>query len=482
MPVVDRFVSDPLAIDLGWFLLHVLWQGTLVALTLSAVLALIDERAARLRYALSTFVLASMLAVPLVTAFSSGALIGTTRAATPVANLTAVGAEGGTAAGSATTLTSRAVGELAAWAPWLVPLWLCGVLVLTVRTFAGWSAARTLTRTGLVEVPEQDFRRFLALKRRFGVAREVVFRQSRRAGVPAVIGYLRPVLLLPVSAVSGMTAQQIDAVVAHELAHIRRHDYLVNAFQQLAEILLFFHPAVWWVSSQIRREREHCCDDLAVLVCGDVLTYAKALLTLEEQRGAAPRLALAATHGNLAERVRRLVGRSEMQPGTRTVLVPLLLASVLLSVAVVTAQQRGTATTPAATPASALPRETTPPRATELVTLFDETSDPKMRQAIIDRLSGNLSPEAWNKLVAIAESDQNLDVRKTAISYIAGRPSLEALSTLYDKADSREVKLHILSYIHGLQSNAAMNKVRAIAKSERDTTVRLKAIDYLSRH
>ena len=161
-------------------------------------------------------------------------------------------------------------------------------------------------------------------------------------------------------------------------------------------------------------------------------------------------------------------------------MVPLLLASVLLSVAVVTAQQSRSAPTPEATPASAPSRETTPARAQELVTLFDETSDPKLRQAIIDRLSGNLSPEAWTKLLAIAASDPDLDVRKTALGYIAGRPSLEALSTLYDKADRREIKLHILSYIHGLQSEAAMARVRAIAKSERDTTVRLKALDYLS--
>jgi beta-lactamase regulating signal transducer with metallopeptidase domain len=479
MTLVNRFVSDPWVVTLGWFLLHVVWQGTLVTLALSSLLAVIDQRAARLRYAVSTIALALVLVVPLFTAFAPESVTGTTSFVPTAGNVSGSAVRGAAAVAPVNSLISRTVSQLSASAPWLVPVWLCGVLFLTLRTFAGWWAARALSRTGLLDIPEPVCRRFLLLKRRFGIAREVVFRQSRRAEVPAVIGYLRPVLLLPVSTLSGLTIPQVDAIIAHELAHIRRHDYLVNAFQQLAEILLFFHPAVWWISSQIRREREHCCDDLAVLVCGDVMTYASALLNLEEQRGVAPRLALAATHGSLGERVRRLIGRSELQPGTRTVIVPVLLASVCLSVAVVTAQ--GVAPTRTATSAaSARPRETTPAAAQELITLFDEAIDPKLRQDIVSRLSGNLSPQAWNKLMAIAESDPDLEVRKIAISYIAGRPSLDELSTLYDKADTQEIKLHILSYLHGLNSDAAMAKVRSIARSERDRTVRLKAIDYLS--
>ena len=448
MTLVNQFMSDPFTIGLGWFLLHVVWQGTLVTLALSSILALVDQRAARFRYALSTLALVMVLIIPLLTAFTPGSVNGRWLQPTG-ADLAGTAVGDASAVAPATSLPSRAVSQLTASAPWLVPVWLCGVLFLTLRTFAGWWAARALTRNEVLDVPEPVLRRFLSLKRRFGVAREVILRQSRRAEVPAVVGYFRPVLLLPVSTLSGLTMAQLDAIIAHELAHIRRHDFLVNAFQQLAEILLFFHPGVWWISSQIRREREHCCDDLAVLVCGDVMTYASALLNLEEHRGVAPRLALAATHGSLTERVRRLIGRSELQPGTRTVIVPVLLASVCLSVVVVTAQSRAPIPT-ATTLASAQPRETMPAAAQELITIFNETTDPKLRQEIVSRLSGNLSPQAWNKLMAIAESDGDPNVRKTAISYIAGRPSLDALSTLYDKADTQEIKLHILSYIHGL--------------------------------
>jgi hypothetical protein len=299
---------------------------------------------------------------------------------------------------------------------------------------------------------------------------EAVIRLSTRADVPAVIGYFRPMLLLPVSALSGMSSQQLEAVIAHELAHVRRHDYVVNVFQQFAENLLFFHPAVWWVSGQIRKEREHCCDDLAVLACGDVLSYASALLNLEEQRGRAPRLAVAATGGSLVGRVRRLLGPSEWQPGTRTAMVPLVLTSVFVSVVILSAQQPGApALATAASPAS------------ELLAIFDEsTTDRETRKEIISRMSGSLAPEVWAKLLTIAESDRDLEIRKTAISYISGRQGVGALSTLYDKAELREMKLHLLSYIHGMVNDESRAKLRAIAKSEPDTVVRFKALDYLS--
>src|SRR5687768_2508429 len=118
---------------------------------------------------------------------------------------------------------------------------------------------------------------------------------------------MRPVILLPASALTGLTTSQLELILAHELAHVRRFDYLVNLLQTIVETLLFYHPAVWWVSGRIRLEREHCCDDAAVAACGDVLSYARALTELEGLRGAMPALAMAATGGSLTERVRRLV-------------------------------------------------------------------------------------------------------------------------------------------------------------------------------
>jgi hypothetical protein len=128
------------------------------------------------------------------------------------------------------------------------------------------------------------------------------------AQVPTVIGWLRPVVLLPGSALTGLTPPQLEAILAHELAHIQRHDYLVNLLQGVVEVLLFYHPGVWWVSQRIRVEREQCCDDVAVGLCGDAVVYARALTELEQGRGDPPQLALAATDGRLLTRIRRLVG------------------------------------------------------------------------------------------------------------------------------------------------------------------------------
>jgi uncharacterized protein (TIGR03435 family) len=124
---------------------------------------------------------------------------------------------------------------------------------------------------------------------------------------PVVIGWLQPVVLLPVAALAGLTPEQVRAILAHELAHVRRHDAVVNFAQTLAETLLFYHPAVWWVSSRIRAEREHCCDDVALAVSGDAYAYASALAELESWRATEPGFSLAATGGPLLRRVARVL-------------------------------------------------------------------------------------------------------------------------------------------------------------------------------
>src|SRR5262249_1819281 len=131
------------------------------------------------------------------------------------------------------------------------------------------------------------------------------------AEVPMVVGWLKPIILLPVSTVAGMTPIQLKAINAHELAHVCRYDYLVNAAQNVIETLMFYHPAVWWISRCIREDRENCCDDLVVRVCKDRLAYARALVRLEELRGVTSRLAFAASGGSLLTRIRRLVGVSQ---------------------------------------------------------------------------------------------------------------------------------------------------------------------------
>jgi hypothetical protein len=140
---------------------------------------------------------------------------------------------------------------------------------------------------------------------------------STLADSPSVVGWLHPAILLPTTSLVNLTTDQLEAVLAHELAHIRRHDYLVNVLQTLAETLFFYQPAVWWASCRIRVERELCCDDLVVEVCGDPVTYARALTKLERLRITKPELAMSSTAGPLLYRIRRLTGAVEEQPSSR---------------------------------------------------------------------------------------------------------------------------------------------------------------------
>jgi beta-lactamase regulating signal transducer with metallopeptidase domain len=192
---------------------------------------------------------------------------------------------------------------------WLVEVWFLGVLLLSLRTAGGLLLISRMRRQETKSVGRELYERCLGLQQRMGLDRVIRYCECSRLDAPAVLGWFRPVVLLPLRALSGLTEEQIEAVIAHELAHIRRLDCFVNLFQIAVETLLFYHPAVWWVSQQIRTERENCCDDEAIAVCGDRLNYARALTLMEEWR-TAPSLMMAANRGPLAERVFRLLGLS----------------------------------------------------------------------------------------------------------------------------------------------------------------------------
>src|SRR5205823_2653279 len=283
------------AIDtLGWALVHSLWQDALAAAGLASLLTLVPARAPRVRYALAALTLAVMLTLPLATALRVDAA---SDAAMPAL-----------AAPALTSLVDRISAGLEPTLPWFVALWLGGVLVMSARLASGWAATRRLATARTRPVPEAWRQALARLARQLRVSRPVRLLASALIEVPAMIGWWRPVILIPVSVLAGggLTPLQLDALLAHELAHVRRHDYLVNLLQTVVETLLFYHPAVWWVSTRVREEREHCCDDLAVAACGDARVYATALLEMEQLR-AAPALALGAGGGSLLGRVRRLL-------------------------------------------------------------------------------------------------------------------------------------------------------------------------------
>lgn len=316
---------------LGWALVRFLWQGAALALLLGIALALIRPTAARTRYTLAIVTLAAMLVMPVATTLrlyepagssSSQTMVAGEPAGDVNASLSPAPYASGASIKSAQPPASASRSNSAARftllrdrlepvLPWLVLVWVLGVLILSVRLAYGWMAARRLRTDGTRDVSASLQDMLARIAARLRVNRPVRLLESLLIEVPAVIGWLRPVVLVPASALTGLTPQQVEVLLAHELAHVRRYDYLVNVIQCVIETLLFYHPAVWWVSRRIREEREHCCDDLVVGLCGDPHLYVTALVGMERLRPATPRLALAATGGegggSLLHRVRRLI-------------------------------------------------------------------------------------------------------------------------------------------------------------------------------
>ncbi len=410
-----------LILPVTWGLLHFLWQGALVALVLGALLLLLRRGRPQVRYVLSCAALLIMAVLPVVTALrhagpppeeAAAILSGRPGDAgllpasgepepgefgdRPGSGLGDV--SGGGIGGEVTGEEQTAGGSEFLRLPWLVrtrlftllpgpdsfvvifTLWFIGVLLFGLSHFVGWRRVHRLTTHGTSPLPDTWEMVVRELKAHFHNARRVRILQSALARVPAVIGWLRPIVLVPAGLITGMDPEHLRIIMAHELAHVQRFDYLVNLLQVGAETVLFYHPAVWWVSRRIRRERELCCDDLAVALCGDRLFYARALLNLEELRPLSG-LAPAATGGSLTERIHRLLGGDPMftTHRTRPYLAGLMLTSVLVlgcSVMALEADAADRRADDPATQATAVPPVPVPPAGLPAVSGSSEAAVP----------------------------------------------------------------------------------------------------------
>ena len=316
-----RLVDHPLVATLGWTLTHFVWQGALLGLAAFFLLRVASPAQASTRYVIGVVTLAAMMLAPVATFVASSGFSSSNRRAWPTASALefsqaglvtgAIVAENPSIVQQLSPSAAGARPESAAiaplWLPVVTAVWMAGVVVLSLRMLGGWVMTMMLARRAVRAVSDQVDTAAREMARRLQLQRQFAVLQSAAVLVPTLVGWLRPVVLLPASALAGLSEAQLRAVLAHELAHIRRHDYLVNLLQTAVETLLFYHPAVWWVSAEVRAEREHCCDDLAVEVCGDRLVYVSALAELTSLERRAFRLA--ATDGSLVTRVRRILGR-----------------------------------------------------------------------------------------------------------------------------------------------------------------------------
>jgi TonB family protein len=328
---MNAFASHPAVHITGLVLLHFIWQGAMIGVAHALLLKRLDNASPDARYNLSLVALTLLLLAPLATllyylpADQTGIATAVVHADSIVVGASAV-----------VTHESLSVSPLQTWLPWLVTAWIVGVLACALRFGIGLLSLRRILRNADESLIPAWLRDELdILRSSFGIHRRVRLAVSDLIDSPLVVGWIIPTILLPVSASTGLGADQLRMALMHELAHVRRHDYLVNVIQVVLETVLFYHPAVHHVSRSLRREREQCCDDVVAAHCNNRIAYARLLAELETLRKQQPALAMSSHGSELAIRVNRIVGIPVAVPHRKfnwPFLLPLALAVTLLAI------------------------------------------------------------------------------------------------------------------------------------------------------
>jgi len=327
MQHIIPFLTEPLITALGWTVLHSLWQAAGIALLLLPAQWILRARSAQWRYLLALSALATVCALSVITfaqVYTPAAPVSAGGPSVAVAPLILLES----AAPASVHWLDRLESFFHQQLPLLVTLWLVGLLFFGFRLLGSLVYLQYLRRSQVRPLPDHWQERLREMAGRMGIAREVQWMESARVQSPMLIGWLRPLIFFPLGAVNQLDPEEVEAILAHELAHIRRHDFLINLLQSVVETLYYFNPAVWWISELIRTEREHVCDDLAVAHSRGALQYAKALLSLQQWQQPAPAMAMGLFgHGPaLLQRIRRIL----KQPQSRRHLRERLTATLLL--------------------------------------------------------------------------------------------------------------------------------------------------------
>jgi len=321
------WMQDGEVIALGWTLLHFCWQGAAIAVLYAAADRMTMRLGVKVRYGVALLALMLMPVAALVTFVEQERL---------VVHVTQGGHE--IAASQLGVMHASVVKNLPMVAPmvesseiwiagnarhllpWIDGVWLVGVLLLALRAAGGWYELQRVRRCARLAIPVEVEASFQRVLKQLRMGRKIALRISDEVISPMAMGVWRAAVILPVSALMQLAPAQLEAVLAHELAHIRRWDYLYNLLQTTVECLLFFHPAVWWVSRCTRDLREACCDEVAARSCEDPVIYAEALLQLEEQRSRSLQMAVAlkGNNGSLLIRVRQILGEGMTMERTTT--------------------------------------------------------------------------------------------------------------------------------------------------------------------
>ena len=360
----EILINPKIIENLGWTILHSLWQIALIAIVLFALLKILRGFSANMRYLVSVFALVLAVALPVATFVQlagnsapnfSPEEISQIRNFEPVAEASQRSEKFPTFA-ETSQQTGNLYGQsvlnlenlqnyfgenLSKTFPFIVGLWLLGVMLFAFRLIGGACQLHIYKTRGIFAPNKQWQERFIAIYEKLKITRKVKFFQSSLIETPVVIGWLKPVILVPASVLLQINPKELETIITHELVHIRRCDALVNFAQSVVEILFFYHPCVWWISAVVRREREFAADEAVInLLENSHVVYANALANLEEIRQRAnqklPSLITAANGGNLMQRIQKILqkntetGRSASAWSAFMALA--LISAVLLSV------------------------------------------------------------------------------------------------------------------------------------------------------
>ncbi len=340
MNAMYDFLSSEWSRALGWTAIHSFWQGFLIAILLAVLMIPLQRYSAKARYWAANISLLLVLASGILTfcIIYNPPTTATEQIVLDeilVDDLTGLVFDANQV--SEQSLGERFVAYFEHHLPLIVSVWLIGFAFFLLRMLGGIAYVQHLKYNQVRQLPTswEDLLQQLATK--MGLQKPIALLESAIVKSPMLIGYLKPVILMPIGAVNALSPAQVEAVLAHELAHVLRNDYLWNILQSFIEALFYFNPAVWWISANIRLERENCCDDMALFFCNNSLEYAKALVKLQEQQATPAHLAMAFSrqrHHHLLNRIKRILNQPQNQFNTMekfTVSSLLLLAVLFFS-------------------------------------------------------------------------------------------------------------------------------------------------------
>ncbi|HAF30399.1 MAG TPA: hypothetical protein DCG75_15260 [Bacteroidales bacterium] len=337
MKILSEVISQNVITALGWNLFHIIWQGILVMALLSFILRLLSGKSSQIRYIISLFSLFIMLGLAIFnftkhyekeTIENSVVEISErSQHQAPVlidlnqSNIKFTSRE-------LIQVVKERIENIDRYFPLIVSIWILGIFIFIVKIVLSYIFTVRLKSVGTRVLSADWLDKFQKLQKQLKIKRAVNYLESKLVKVPIVLGHLKPVIVIPVEMITGIPTNQIEAIIAHELAHIRRNDYIFNVLQTIIETMFFFHPAVWYISSQIRKERENCCDDIALTVCEGSLIYAKALVSVQEfsLNRLYSAVAFSGRKKHLLNRIKRMI----MKPQNKSNFTDKIIAAIII--------------------------------------------------------------------------------------------------------------------------------------------------------